>query len=559
MRRFILACVLSLVSSVLALRNAAAEEGFAWELWRHLPVLDGGRAKPLDSLAWETFRSNSNSVRIIDPASGQQLDAATLYLVTLLEWQGWSDAAPSGRSDSAEGADYFAAHRPDKWDTTPLLRVDNVDLRLALKWDPRQKLVSPLEVHQAKLVVPSTGKESSLLRWAQELGKQEEPLTRLEQDAAQLANRFRSYTDHRMGKRLFIVPTSANDGETWMSAAALLTTTFDDVSDPTGLLREAQRALRAVRVAFLEGSADQFNAASTTFRQTAAKIASGLASHPEQSTIDLEVAYNDWAPFRIAWVLTLLSFVSLLLAMGTRWRAFYAAGWLTFAAGAMALVAGFAMRVMISGRAPVTNMYESVIFVGAGVALLGMVLEAVCRKKFVLTAAAAVATVALVLADNSPVVLDASIAPLQPVLRNNFWLVTHVMTITLSYAALALALGIGNITLGYFLCGSASKSAIDNLTQFDSGRRVAAHRVYHPWRRVGRLFMGTILGLGPQGSLGARGAARLPGDAACPIRRLGRPVWTGRVVGGLFLARRHGVVRRELRAWSWPSQLWFWR
>ena len=62
-----------------------------------------------------------------------------------------------------------------------------------------------------------------------------------------------------------------------------------------------------------------------------------------------------------------------------------------------------------------------------------------------------VATLALILADNCPVLMDPSLQPLQPVLRNNFWLVTHVMTITLSYAAFALALGIGNITLGYYL------------------------------------------------------------------------------------------------------------
>jgi ABC-type transport system involved in cytochrome c biogenesis permease subunit len=95
-----------------------------------------------------------------------------------------------------------------------------------------------------------------------------------------------------------------------------------------------------------------------------------------------------------------------------------------------------------------------------------MILEAAFRKTFVLAAAAAVATLALVLADLSPVVLDASIAPLEPVLRNNFWLVTHVTTITLSYAAFALAMGIGNIALGYFLCGSTNIAAIDHLTQF---------------------------------------------------------------------------------------------
>ena len=66
-------------------------------------------------------------------------------------------------------------------------------------------------------------------------------------------------------------------------------------------------------------------------------------------------------------------------------------------------------------------------------------------------------------------------APLQPVLRNNFWLVTHVMTITLSYAAFALALGIADITLGYYLFGSRNFDAIDALSRFTyrtlAGRR----------------------------------------------------------------------------------------
>jgi cytochrome c biogenesis factor len=52
------------------------------------------------------------------------------------------------------------------------------------------------------------------------------------------------------------------------------------------------------------------------------------------------------------------------------------------------------------------------------------------------------------------------------VLRNNFWLVLHVMSITLSYAAFALALGIGNITLGYYLFRSKNIETIDSLTKF---------------------------------------------------------------------------------------------
>jgi ABC-type transport system involved in cytochrome c biogenesis permease subunit len=50
-------------------------------------------------------------------------------------------------------------------------------------------------------------------------------------------------------------------------------------------------------------------------------------------------------------------------------------------------------------------------------------------------------------------VLNENIEPLQPVLRDNFWLLIHVLTIVSSYGAGALAWGLGNIALAYYLFG----------------------------------------------------------------------------------------------------------
>ncbi|HPI40563.1 MAG TPA: cytochrome c biogenesis protein CcsA, partial [Pseudobdellovibrionaceae bacterium] len=50
-----------------------------------------------------------------------------------------------------------------------------------------------------------------------------------------------------------------------------------------------------------------------------------------------------------------------------------------------------------------------------------------------------------------PAVLDPTLQPLEAVLRSNFWLTIHVMTITISYAAFFLAYGLGNVSLIYFL------------------------------------------------------------------------------------------------------------
>jgi ABC-type transport system involved in cytochrome c biogenesis permease subunit len=57
----------------------------------------------------------------------------------------------------------------------------------------------------------------------------------------------------------------------------------------------------------------------------------------------------------------------------------------------------------------------------------------------------------LILTDLAPTVLDASIQPLEPVLRSTFWLSTHVLIITISYAAFFLAFGLGDLLLYYYL------------------------------------------------------------------------------------------------------------
>ena len=53
---------------------------FDWKPWRSLAVQDGGRQKPLDSLAWETWRMIGNRTSLTDPESGQVLDATAMYL-----------------------------------------------------------------------------------------------------------------------------------------------------------------------------------------------------------------------------------------------------------------------------------------------------------------------------------------------------------------------------------------------------------------------------------------------------------------------------------------------
>ena len=468
MRHLVFVATTLLALTVPASAAHEAGRGFDWKQWRRLPVLDGGRHKPLDSLAWETWRMIGNRAGWKDPDTGEKLDATALYLVTLFEWQGWDHPRnPHMAGDMNPSAAYFASHKPDQWDRASLILLDSAEVRRVLGIAEHQKHISPLELSQAVVRDPHSGRQTPFLAWAGKLERaKRQGLTTSERKGLELAERFWSYQEHRMGRRLEVLPLADSEHQEWASVARLMQASLNEKADPTGAMRKAKELFQSVRTAYLAGSADEFNNASAELIATLQEFGPSLGAYPSQSSIDLEVAYNHWVPFRFAWGLSLLACISVLLSMGTRWKPFYVAAVTCFSAGVVAMLIGFGMRSAISGRAPVTNMYESVIYVGLGIAVFGLIFELIYRRQYILAAAAAVATFTLILADNCPALLDPALRPLQPVLRSNFWLVTHVMTITLSYAAFALALGIADIALGYRLFGSANEELSTALSRF---------------------------------------------------------------------------------------------
>jgi hypothetical protein len=92
-----------------------------------------------------------------------------------------------------------------------------------------------------------------------------------------------------------------------------------------------------------------------------------------------------------------------------------------------------------------------------------------------------VATLGLVLADQLPLALDPKISPLVPVLRSNFWLTIHVLTIVSSYAGGTLAWGLGNIALVLIVFGSTRrKETVKMLSRSQIGVREGVRRTDKP-------------------------------------------------------------------------------
>ena len=268
---------------------SAADQHFDWAAWRSLPVQDGGRQKPLDSLAWETWRLLANRVSFTDPQSKQSLDATAFYVATLLDsptWEKKSSPMPSGKATEGKSQGAMsctvgaAAKGCDKWDAMPLLAVDSLALRKLLGMAPDQKWIAPQELLEVKIESPKSHKPTSFMLWAEDLVfKQEHDLTPLEKQGVELFDHLRAYQDHRAGRRLAILPISDPE-KPWACLDTLVRMDWDDQSDPSGAVREVCAAFARVRAAWLAQLPAEFNAASHEFLGRIRELGPQLGAYP---------------------------------------------------------------------------------------------------------------------------------------------------------------------------------------------------------------------------------------------------------------------------------------
>jgi cytochrome c-type biogenesis protein CcsB len=182
--------------------------------------------------------------------------------------------------------------------------------------------------------------------------------------------------------------------------------------------------------------------------------------YPSDRQLGLEYFYNHFEAFyRAIWCYGIALVILIAAHLRKRGGALQKIGVAVVLLGLVFHAAGIAMRCMIGGRPPVTNMYESIIWVSFAVSFFGMIFFARYRAPAYLLAALPVTLIALLLVHQMPIAMPSSIDPLVPVLRDNFWLTVHVLTITLSYAAFALAMGFGHILLWRYARNPAAARA----------------------------------------------------------------------------------------------------
>ncbi|MFH0759986.1 MAG: cytochrome c biogenesis protein CcsA [Bacteroidota bacterium] len=184
---------------------------------------------------------------------------------------------------------------------------------------------------------------------------------------------------------------------------------------------------------------------------------------PSVTKANLEVLYNKALIFeRLTVFYALVGFLFLLIQI---WSLFKPARWqktsnLVFGsllfAGWILHTAGLGLRWYLSGHAPMSNGYESMVFVAWGTLLAGFL--AAKRSRLPLALTGVLAALVLLVAHMSW--MNPQITPLVPVLKS-VWLTIHVAVIMTSYSFLGLGALIGLITM--FLYIAKTKSNLDQI------------------------------------------------------------------------------------------------
>jgi hypothetical protein len=164
------------------------------------------------------------------------------------------------------------------------------------------------------------------------------------------------------------------------------------------------------------------------------------------SKMGLEIFYNKASLFFYA---SLLFFTFLIASYTERGRTFIEnkkTKWTIFIPVAL-LVLGFGIRISITGFAPVTNMYGTMIWVSFGMSLFAFTFYLIYKNLDILRMSWLACGIFLMLTESIPLTLSPDLDPIVAVLRSNLWLTIHVLTIVISYSAFTVAMMLGNYVL----------------------------------------------------------------------------------------------------------------
>lgn len=334
---------------------------------------------------------------------------------------------------------------PTVWKKILMIQTKTPKLRTFLGLESHQKLASFEDFFEGSRYKLETEVQKALMLRPSERGTYENDLIKVDE---RLSIAFMVYYGTLF--KIFPLPNDAN--HTWLGLPEM----FEKLQNDEGLLLQDQ-AERFIESVFTR----QYEQASLhvkAFEDFALKYGSSIM--PEAKHIEAELFYNKAKFFErltpayliLGCVLLAMAFLQVFSPKGISEKArtplFYAVA-LLFAVHTFAL----ALRWYVSSHAPMSDTYESIIYIAWSCLLFSMLF--LRTSFFALAGSTMMAGIFMFVAHLGNI--DPEITNLVPVLKS-FWLSVHVSVITASYGFLALGCALGFFTLILFTCNVSQKS-----------------------------------------------------------------------------------------------------
>ena len=268
------------------------------------------------------------------------------------------------------------------------------------------------------------------------------------------------------GEILKVYPIPNDSNNKWLS--------YLEISEPTGTALDTVKNLMPIYLDAITKSAETKNynfPDSLLVGLKKYQLKFGGKVMPSEKKIEAEILYNKYDIFKRLFYLYMLAGVFMLVfaivqlftknkAIKFTVNTFYGIIIFFFILHTLGLIA----RWYVSGHAPWSDAYESMIYVAWATMLFGILFGK--KSKLAVAATAFVTSMILMVAHWSW--MDPAIANLQPVL-NSYWLMIHVAIIVASYGPFTLGMILGVVTLFLMLLTNESnkkrlKLAIDELS-----------------------------------------------------------------------------------------------
>ena len=437
-------------------------DAFALKEFGRLPVLTTGRVQPIDSLARNSLLQlrEKQTCNTAPWESNPKIISATEWALEMMTNPSVADTRPVFRIDHPElksllglAAEADPAKHDDgkhySWNQiSPKLqelqeeskRVSAVDAKQRTTFDQSvTKIWNGVAIYMR---MQNTLQPQNAKDWASELQHYRELAPAgVEAAKAQQANKpydkvaFEALMDdlQRYDTMTQLEPPSlippadpAKDRASWRRSGAALM----DIARG-GEPAYALGAYARMSSAFKEGQTKLFNQAVEDYR---ASLLPTFAD--ELNKCAREQYFNEYAPFIKALTIYIIAALCVLVYWfepvklePLRRGAF----WLVILAFVIHL-GGLLTRMALEGRPPVTNLYSSAIFIGVGACLFGWVLELIWKNAIGLMMSSIIGFTTLIIAHHLALSGD-TMEMMRAVLDSNFWLATHVVVVTLGYAA----------------------------------------------------------------------------------------------------------------------------